>query len=409
MKRYWGLLLLVVMTLSGLSQSCQSPALVSDAKIQIIFHGEEAVLVNPALLKDGYAYISSMDMDNFPGLTIDFRPSTGDITITGKDNILPIKVGEPLKAGDDNGAKPFLQNDILYLPVKEIFSRVSYIVTEEKNPDTGTSIILETMWSEPQDQWKVFTDKELDKVNTILAKGITITDQANDWAPIQEGLQPDGRKDNGQPYPISFTDVKSITLSADEQYLYIKTELYGVIPNDVTYWQNTQYNQQDFIMGMCCNFDLASFLNRNTGLQDQGLMQTSVFWVKGDPRDSLINPQFVTVPILGTSSFATNSGTKDKNNEDIYTMSTSEGRVGGGAGFDYFIGVFALKNFGLQFGDVIECDVSLEIGSKLFHHECVDVILDCGYKAGETIRWKIGTNTYENLGPAKNLMPPDTK
>jgi len=396
--------MMFALLLPACSQTSQTEV-IDNAKIKLVSQGEAVTLKYPAVLKNDTVYVSLEDIADLPGLKIDFNAATGAITITGKDQSYELKTGEPFKLNDVNGPRPFLKDNLLYLPLEMTLNWIHYQVQSEKSRDGVYTFTVEKPWTDAQDQWKPLTDKELADVEAILAKGITISDPESDWAPIQEGLQPDGRKDNGQPYPISFTDIKSISFNADEKYLYIKITLYGIIPDEVTSWQNTQYNKKDFIQGIGCNIDLARFFNRNTGQWDQGLMQTGVSWVEGDPRENLINPKFVNPPIVGVSSFATNSGTKDKNNEDIYTMSSGEGRVGGGAGDDYFIGIFALKNFGLQLGDIIDIDISMEVGSILFHHECVDIILNNNTKTGDTIRWALGSNTYENLGPPKGALP----
>jgi hypothetical protein len=228
---------------------------------------------------------------------------------------------------------------------------------------------------------------------------VTIDDPQGDWAPISEGIQPDGRMDNDNPYPLGFTDVKSVTFGADANYLYLKVELYEVIPNDVVYWDNTEFQKQDFISGMGCNLALLRFFNRNIGKEDTGLMQLGLSYIVGNIHTYLANPEFYQPPVVAISNFATPSGNKDEYNEDTYLTANSKGRVGGGAGLNFLIAAFPLNEYGLKLGDTIEFDLAMEVGSLLFHHECVDVILDCGLKAGETIRYQLGANTYENLGP----------
>jgi hypothetical protein len=399
-----GLFFIFIMLVTGCGQTGQSN-LLQQNQVSIILKAEQIALSQPALVQKETVYVSSDDLANLPGLKVSYDQNTGEITATGKDVTFPMKVGQPFKEGDKNGPKPFLEKGVLYLPLCDTVSRLGYKATEEKSQNGTFAVTLEKLWQDAYDAWKPFSAKELKAAEAALAAGVTITDPANDWAPISEGTQPDGRMDNGNPYPISFTDVKSMTFGADSQYLYLKVELYDIIPTKVVYWQNTEFNKEDFIHSFSCNFGLSHFLNRNTGKADGGLMQLGVSYVEGDPRDNLVNPKFLNPPVVAISNFATVTGNKDKNNEDTYNVSNGDGRTGGGAGKNYVIGAFPLSNFGLQFGDVIEFDFSMETGSKLFHHECVDVILDCGYKAGETIRYKLGANTYESLGPPANMLP----
>jgi hypothetical protein len=289
--------------------------------------------------------------------------------------------------------------------LRDTVQGLGYDSKEEKSPDGTVHITLVKLGYDVEDLWHRFSTDELKAAETALAVGVTITDTEADWAPISEGVQPDGRMDNGKPYPIAFTDVKSATFGADSQYLYLKVELYGEIPQDVVYWDNKDKNKQDFVHSFGCNLGLSNFYNRNTGKADTGLMQLGLSYIEGNIWTNPGNPTFYSPPVVAISNFATLSGSKDERNEDIYTVANGKGLVGGGAGTNYVIGAFPLSNFGLQLGDVIEFDLSMETGSLLFHHECVDVILDAGYKAGETIRYQLGANTYENLGPAKGLLP----
>jgi hypothetical protein len=403
-KNFFILLLVLPFLLTACASSGQSET--SDGtQCKVMLDKDIMTLTQPALVQEGEVYISSTDIATLPSVSINYTAATGEIVITGKDVTLDLKIGEPLKAGDKNGLKPFLNKGILYLPLVDVAMRLSFGVQIDQAPDGMTVITLIKQWTDAQDQWQLFSEEELKTVDEILAKGITINDPQNDWAPINEGIQPDGRKDNGYPYPISFTDVKRVSFGADEQYLYIKIEMYDILPEKVVSWENTEFNKTDYIFGMGCNLGLSRFFNRNIGKDDQGLMQTGIRWIEGGDRENVTNPKFVSPPTIGTSSFATPTGEKDQYNEDISAMASGEGKVAGGAGKNYFLGAFPLKNFGLQLGDVIEFSISVEVGSQLFHHECIDNILNNNYKQGDTIRYKLGEGKYENLGPDKGLLP----
>jgi hypothetical protein len=404
MGRIPSFLLIVVILLTGCSQSGQNKT-TQPGKAKIILNGEEITLSQPVLLLKDAVCVSSEDLASLPGIKINYDQATGEITATRKDAVLVMHIGQPFKPDDKNGPTPFLKQDILYLPFRETIERLNYKTQEETSPDGVITITLEKLGFEVEDLWPPFSAEQLRTAEAALASGVTINDPEADWAPISEGFQPDGRMDNGKPYPLAFTDVKSVSYGADDQYLYLKVVLYDVIPGEVVYWENSEFKKTDYIQGMGCNLALISFLNRNTGKTDEGLMQLGVTYIEGSGRENLENPTFYTPPVVGLSNFATLTGTKDKYNEDIYGVSGSNGLTSGGAGKNYFMGAFPLSLFGLQLGDVIEFNISMEVGSKLFHHECVDVILDCGYKTGETILYQLGASTYENLGPPKNELP----
>jgi hypothetical protein len=404
MGRILSFLLIFVILVTGCNRSGQSSIAASN-QVKIILNGEQIALSKPPLLQKDTVYVSSEDLANLPGIKVDYNQVTGEIITTRNDATFFLQIGQPLKVGDKNGPKPFLNNDMVYLPLRDTIQRLNYGTQEETSPEGRHTIILEKLGFDVEDLWPPFSAEQLRTAEAALTSGVTINDPEADWAPISEGFQPDGRMDNGKPYPLAFTDVKSVSFGADDQYLYLKVVLYDVIPADVVYWENDEFKKTDYIQGMGCNLGLSSFLNRNTGKTDEGLMQLGVTYIEGSGRENLENPTFYTPPVVATSNFATLTGTKDKYNEDIYGVSASNGLTSGGAGKNYFMGAFPLSLFGLQLGDVIEFSISMEVGSKLFHHECVDVLLDCGYKTGETIRYQLGAGTYENLGPPKNELP----
>jgi len=398
MKQVLCLFFILVVLFAGCSQSNQNEV-TETTHIKIILGGEEVILTKPALLKNDNVYISLEDMDSLPGIKITYNESTGEITAMRNTANLTMQLGQPLKPGDNNGPSPFLNQGVVYLPLRDAIQYLEYNSQQETSPDETIVITLIKLGFDISDLWHPFSTSELSAAEAALAAGVTILDPQGDWASVSEGIQPDGRTDNTHPYPLDFTDVKSVTFGADSQYLYLKVELYDVIPNDVVYWDNTELQKQDFISGMGCNLALMHFFNRNIGRDDTGLIQLGLSYIEGNIWTFLENPVFYTPPVVAISNFATPSGNKDNHNEDIYLVSNSEGRVGGGAGTNYFMAAFPLSNFGLQLGDTIEFNLALEVGSLLFHHECVDVILDCGFKTGETIRYQLGANTYENLGP----------
>ena len=62
-----------------------------------------------------------------------------------------------------------------------------------------------------------FTSAELQAAEKALQNGVKIDDQQNDFYKIPPGtVQPDGRPDNPNPYPLPWTDFRSVNFGADE-------------------------------------------------------------------------------------------------------------------------------------------------------------------------------------------------
>jgi hypothetical protein len=75
------------------------------------------------------------------------------------------------------------------------------------------------------------TEIELEAANLALSQGIKIDDPEGDfYVPVEGSVQADGRPDNPTPYPIPFTDLKSLSMGADQENLYIKLEVWGEYP-----------------------------------------------------------------------------------------------------------------------------------------------------------------------------------
>ena len=376
-------------------------------------NGADVTLAQPPLLLKDVVYVTKEDIASLPGISIEYNQATGELTSKRLGNTLFMKIGQPLKAGDKNGAVPFLQQGIVYLPLCDVISRLNYNTQTNKAPDGTIVIILEKLGFDFTDYLKMvtstrFSADELKAAETALAQGITITDLQNHWALINEGVQADGRKDNGKPYPIAFTDIKSVTLGADGHYMYLKYEFYDVLPEKLFYFENPDLGLTDFISGLGGGFFLSNFFNRDTGKDDVGGMSISLTWVQGDSQRYTDNPNLFAPPVVAVQNQATLTGGKFDNGDDRYNIDDVNGLVAGGAGTNYLMAAFPLKEYGLQLGDIIEGSLGIEVGSKLFHHECCDVVLDCGFKAGEIIRYELGANSYENLGPGNNLIPLNT-
>ena len=243
------------------------------------------------------------------------------------------------------------------------------------------------------------TADEVTKAEAAFTTGISIDDPQNDYVKVKPGtMQPDNRPDNSSPWPVPFTDLKKVQIGADETYLYTKYTFYDAFPNEM------YRNGEDFLAMILVNIGLQEYFNHNLNKTDaSALFQVGLAYAMNSNKDALNGEygSFFNPPKLGTSTFGeANSVVKDKNNEDTYGIGTDKGKTFGGAGYDYILAAFPLDNIGLLFGDTITFDVACESGSKVYHHQSGDVLLDYGSaKSGKYIIYKIGSNTYTSVIP----------
>lgn len=262
-----------------------------------------------------------------------------------------------------------------------------------------------TNWQETEEQKNIregrkppMTSKELAAADKALALGISIDDPQNDYVKMPGGIRPDGRPDNTNPWPLPFTDLKKAQVGADQTYIYVKYQFYGIIPVKMVTVGD------DFLSGSGVNFGVNKYYNNNLKKEQEGaLMQTAICYATRTKEQLRLDStsEFYNPPKLGTSTFGeANAEVKNKDGEDTYGIATSEGKVYGGAGYDYILAAFPLANLGLKYGDTIIFEISAESGSRVYHHQSVDALLDYGHsKSGEYITWKIGSNTYTSKIP----------
>jgi hypothetical protein len=95
----------------------------------------------------------------------------------------------------------------------------------------------------------------------------------------------------------------------------------------------------------------------------------------------------------------------DETLETIYSVSENAGSVFGGPGYDYIIAAYPLDLLGIEYGTEVTFGCISETGSATFHHEAADFILDVPERAksGATIKYVLGSNTYENMGVQETM------
>ena len=264
------------------------------------------------------------------------------------------------------------------------FAVVTYnaIKHDQSQPKTKEGTVISTGKDR---QGRGFTDAELAAADKALANGIRIEDPQNDWYRFPPGsMQPDGRPDNSNPYPLGWTDFRSVSVGADENYLYFKFQFWDIFP------QKVMPINGDLIHSMGAKIESLSFINNEDKI-DTADLGSGIWYVE------MQNETWVPADqgILGHDAMISPTG-RDELQETIFKMLTSAGMVAGGPGFDYIFSAYPLSLFNLKSGDEITFHSSTETGSTVFHHEALDVLLDKpNSKFGETIKYRLGSNHYE--------------
>src|SRR4030066_623253 len=232
-----------------------------------------------------------------------------------------------------------------------------------------------------------FSNEELEKAEEAFAKGIKIDDPQNDFFKFPpNSIQPDGRPDNSNSYPLPYTDLKSLAVGVDNSYIYFKFEFWGKFPEDTPEYDN------DILTSTGAKIEDFTFIGEDS-YRDSAELGDDVTYVK-----YLENGTFTKgESTLGQLAMITPIG-QDELMETIYETKNGKGLIYGGPNYDYIIGAYPLDLFGIDYGDVVTFSCSTETGSQYYHHECVDILLDVeDSKFGSTIEYKLGSNKYEIL------------
>lgn len=242
----------------------------------------------------------------------------------------------------------------------------------------------------------LMTAEQLDKANAALVSGVIIDDQEDDFAisPLgPAGL--DGKTDNPNAYKLKWNDIKKVTFGADPDNFYVRYDFYGVIPTTMV-----TVNGDD-IKSIACNIGLSKFTT-TSGATDEGMWQVGISYTEQHGKDSKDESAGydVITPRIGLTSIATPTSVQDKYGETMYTTSSSNGAVSGGAGYDYLVALFPLANLNMAPGTSITFDIGVETNSRTYHHSSIDPLLDFGSaKSGKVITYTLGSNTYTSIIP----------
>jgi hypothetical protein len=243
------------------------------------------------------------------------------------------------------------------------------------------------------------TQGQLENANTALAGGIVIEDKTNDYYKPPAGvIQGDGKPDNSKPYPLGYSDITSVNIGADSQYLYVKVNVNNTIPTKLPIING------DEIKMLVANIELVNFINEK-GKADQGSIQIGQVYVQSTNPDKELSTSasndFVEIePVLGTSTLISPTGKRDKTNEEIYSVHGNDGLVAGGAGTNYLLVAFPYTVYGMKYGDTLTLSLAVEANSRIYHHASTDILLLIeNSKFGRQIIYKIGSNTYKTSIP----------
>lgn len=237
-----------------------------------------------------------------------------------------------------------------------------------------------------------FTPQQLQKAEEALSTGITIEDPQNDWYLPKEGTMQWDKPDNSNPYSLGYTDLKSLNIGADEKYLYVKFIFYDVFP------EKMQNYEGDDIYSTGAKISELNYITKE-GKNDSADLDLSIEYVtfEGDRKNISHAPLEKTQ--VSHNALISPIG-QDEVGETLFEKRNGEGLVAGGSGTDYILSAFPLEEFNISYGQSISFTSSAETGSAKYHHECIDIILGVeNTKFGETIRYTLGSNTYESFIP----------
>lgn len=212
--------------------------------------------------------------------------------------------------------------------------------------------------------------KTLASANAALANGITVSDAKDDFVIMGSNKEEQNAKDNPSPYRLDYLDIKSVSLGADNNYIYYKMTFYNTIP------KQAEKVNGDAIVAIAAKAEVVD----NDG-KEYGGFESSFGYV----------PVF-GIPALNTYYFYGPTGIEWPESAR-YTGQGKDSKVYGGGGYDYIMGAFPYKKLGIKYGETINIRFPMEVGSRKYTHAAVDVLGGVG-KSPALITWTIGSKNY---------------
>lgn len=217
----------------------------------------------------------------------------------------------------------------------------------------------------------ILSHSEIQKAENTLINGIVVEDERDDFVMMATDKEVLNAENNPSPYRLSFLDVKSLAIGADEQNVYVKITFFDTIPAQPISIEG------DSIQAIGCKVNIV----------DENEMDQVIF-----AADSSYLP-VVNLPSLNTYYFYGPTGIQEPESAR-FSHQDHDSKIYGGAGKDYILAAFPMKKINVRVGQQIFISLSMEAKSAQFTHAAVDVLLGSG-KQPAIIKWVIGTNTYQ--------------
>lgn len=211
----------------------------------------------------------------------------------------------------------------------------------------------------------------LRSAEAAINSGITIEDAQSDLVSLQGKVEKEtGQKNNPQSYTSPYLDVKTISVGADDNFLYYKVKYWGKIP------LNTEKIGDDVIRGNMMKLHITDEQGK-----EQAILVMSYGWVPFN--------------LSGFETYYYYSPTGIEEPEDKrFSSQGRDSKMFGGPGTDYLIGAFPMKKLGLKLGQTMYMNFLGEAKSKKYTHASIDALRGKGKMAG-FITWDIGSNQYQ--------------
>ncbi|MFA6082171.1 MAG: hypothetical protein WC773_02000 [Patescibacteria group bacterium] len=218
--------------------------------------------------------------------------------------------------------------------------------------------------------WMKMSTTMVTNAENALANGISINDERDDFVIMSSNKEELNAEDNPSPYRLDYFDIKSVSVGADDQYLYIKTTFFGTIP------KTSQKVNGDNIVAIAAKAEITD---------DQGKEYLGMAADFG-------YVAIIGIPALNTYYSYGATGIEWPENAR-YTHQDRDSKVYGGGGTDYIMGAYPLNKMGLEMGQTINIRFPMEVRSHKFTHAAVDVLAGSGKSPG-IVTWKLGSNQY---------------
>jgi len=178
-----------------------------------------------------------------------------------------------------------------------------------------------------------FSDAQLQQANLVLSNGIKIDDPENDFYHFPENsVQPGGKPDNPDPYPLPYTDLRSLTVGADQDYLYTKFQFWGQFPDAPAIYNG------DALTSVTVKSESFTFTNGENN-EDSAQLGDQVVFIENQEGGSTEPSEH---PTLSHAAMITPTG-QDEYMETVYETNTGAGMVSGGPGYDYVLSAYPLR------------------------------------------------------------------